>query len=97
MTKNSKKYTYSLLTLSLFLVGSYIIFIYKTVIVASEHQSQKKVFVALQARVSEKEHIFIEESTQFDMDEALRLGYVKTPEKNISFVDLSKDTSLAIR
>lgn len=97
MIKNQTPYTYGLLTLSLCLVVVYIVCIYKTVIVASEHEVEKKAFGSLQVSVGEKEHAYIQENTQFDIEGAIALGYIKTPEAHISFIELNKDTSLAIR
>ncbi len=97
MIKNPTLYSYSLLTLTLCLVIAYIVCIYKTVIIASEHEVQRGVFAELQVTVGEKEHSYIQENTKFDIEEAIRLGYVKTPESHISFIDLTKDTALAIR
>ncbi len=98
MTKNlNPKYTYALIALTVLSVTAYIVCVYKTVIVASEHEVQKGIFAELQITVGEKEHAYIQENTKFDSDEAIRLGYVKTPTSNISFIDLTKDTALAIR
>lgn len=85
------------IAITLFFVTAYIVCVYKTVIVASEHEMKKKVYTELQITVGEKEHEYIQANAKFDTDEAIRLGYIKTPESNISFINLTKDTALAIR
>lgn len=97
MTKNPTTYTYSLLVLSLLLITTYIVCVYKTVLIASEHEIQRGNFADLQVTVGEKEHAYIQANTKFDIEEAVRLGYIKTPETHIAFIDLTKDTALAIR
>lgn len=74
----------------------YVVCIYKTVNVASNHEKTLTRFAELQSEVGEKEHIYIEKTSSINIHEALALGYEKTTE-SVAYINTSKDTSLAIR
>ena len=85
-----------LFSLVVLLSGGYVVCIYKTVTVASNHEKLLAVFTELQSEVGEKEHVYINKTSSITMVEALALGYEKTGEK-IAYIHTDKDISLAIR
>lgn len=93
---NKISYTGMCFSLVVLLSFGYVVCIYKTVTVASEHEKTKALFTGLQARVSEKEHVYIEKTTAISMDEALALGYQKNGE-TVAYINTSKDVALAVR
>lgn len=74
----------------------YVVCIYKTVTIASNHEKLLATFTELQSRVGEKEHMYIKKTASITMSEALALGYEKTTD-SVAYVATHKDISLAIR
>jgi hypothetical protein len=88
--------TSTLFSLVVLLSCGYIVCIYKTVTVASNHEKTQTLFAELQSQVGAKEHVYIEKTSSIDMNQAIALGYEKTIE-SVAYINTHKDTSLAIR
>lgn len=93
---NKISYTSIFFSLVVLLSGGYVVCVYKMVNVASDHEKTKSLFTELQARVSEKEHIYIQKTGDISMDEALALGYQKN-NGGVAYINTSKDIALAVR
>lgn len=78
-------------------VGTYIVCVYNTVLTVSKAESVKTEFQNLQVAVSEKEHDYIQSVSNINVDYAEGLGYVRVAEDRIAYVDVSKETALAVR
>lgn len=78
------------------LSAGYVVCMYKTVTIASNHEKMLASFTELQSQVGEKEHVYIAKTSAITMSEALALGYEKTTE-SVAYVHTDEDISLAIR
>jgi predicted negative regulator of RcsB-dependent stress response len=78
-------------------IGAYIICVYNTVLTVSKAETVKSEFQKLQVSVSEKEHEYIQSVSSINVAYAEGLGYVRVAQDKLAYVDLSKDTSLAVR
>ncbi len=104
MKKISKKNTVriakanvALLAMVLLGVGSYIFFVYNTVLVASNIESTKTSLQKAQVAVSEKEHSYIESVSDINLSYAQSVGYVSVPADQIAYVETGEETALAMR
>jgi hypothetical protein len=88
--------TSALFSLVVLLSCGYVVCIYKTVTIASNHEKLLAAFTELQSQVGEKEHAYIKKTSSITMSEALALGYEKTTD-SVAYVTTNKDVSLAIR
>lgn len=88
--------TSTLFSLVVLLSCGYVVCIYKTVNIASNHEKTLTLFTELQSAVGEKEHVYIEKTASIDMSQALAMGYEKTTQ-SVAYINTHKDTSLAIR
>jgi serine protease inhibitor len=85
-----------LFSLVVLLSCGYIVCVYKTVTVASNHEKTLALFTELQSQVGTKEHVYIEKTSSISMGEALAMGYEKTT-GSVAYIKTHTDTSLAIR
>lgn len=95
ITKNLS-YTSVLFSLVVLLSFGYVVCIYKTVTVASQHEKARTAFAELQSSVGEKEHVYIQKTAAITLDQALLLGYEKTAGA-VAYINTSKDIALAVR
>lgn len=79
-----------------FLSVGYVVCIYKTVTVASNHEKTSAMLAELRSQVGEKEHVYIEKTSNITLEGAIALGYEKTTE-SVAYITQDKDTALAIR
>lgn len=96
--KNDKKNIYVLGSLSIvvLLVFSYILCIYKTVVMASNSEINNKKIASLSANINKKEFEYISKVADIDLDKAMALGYVKNHKDVISYLNINNN-ELAVR
>lgn len=100
-TKNKKTqkniYTLSAIAMIIVLSFSYIICIYKTVILASDAENNNKKIASLSLSINQKEFDYILEVSKIDLNKATELGYVKNKESMVAYNNISNNSELAIR
>ncbi len=94
ITKNT--YTLSVIVMTIALTLSYIICIYKTVVLASASELNNKQVESLSADINQKEYDYIREISAINLDKAISMGYKKNTEDIIAYVNIN-DISLARR
>lgn len=96
-TKSINTYTVSMTSLVIMLIFSYIICIYKTVVLASDSEINNKKISVLTATINQKEFEYIGQVSSIDFDAAFALGYIKNTEDKISYFNIQDNSELAIR
>jgi hypothetical protein len=100
-TKNKKTqkniYTLSAMFLILVLSFSYIICIYKTVVLASDSELNNKKISSLSLNINQKEFDYIGQISKIDLEKAMELGYVKNHESSVAYHNIKDNSELAIR
>ncbi len=76
---------------------SYIICVYKTVVLASDSEINNKKIALLVAEVNQKEFEYISLVSDIDLNKAIGLGYVKNNEDVIAYFDIKDNSEFAIR
>ncbi len=79
------------------LVFSYIMCIYKTVVLASDSEVNNKKISILTASINQKEFDYIRQVSDIDLDRALSLGYQKNTEDRIAYFSIKDNSELAVR
>ncbi len=95
--KSKNIYTLSAASLVVMLVFSYIICIYKTVVLASDTEINNKKVSVLTATINQKEFQYIGQVSSIDLDKAISLGYQKNTEDRIAYFNIKDNSELAIR
>ncbi|MBC7981638.1 hypothetical protein H7X65_01025 [Candidatus Parcubacteria bacterium] len=95
--KSKNIYTLAASTLVVLLVFSYIICIYKTVVLASDSEINNKKISVLTASINQKEFEYIGQVSSIDLDKALSLGYQKNTEDRVAYFDTRINSELARR
>lgn len=90
-------YTLSAATLAIALIFSYIICIYKTVVLASDSEINNKKIAILATNINQKEFEYIGQVSDIDLDKALALGYEKNTEDRIAYFNINGNTEFARR
>ena len=90
-------YTLSAATLAIALIFSYIICIYKTVVLASDAEINNKKIAILATNINQKEFEYIGQVSDIDLDKALSLGYEKNTEDRIAYFNINGNTEFARR
>lgn len=100
-TKNKKTqkniYTLSVMVLIVVLSFSYIICIYKTVILASDSEMNNKKMSLLSLNINQKEFDYISQISKIDLARATELGYIKNHESVVAYHNINDNSELAIR
>ena len=76
---------------------SYIICIYKTVVLASDSEANNKAIALLSADINQKDFDYIGKISDIDLNHALALGYRKNVEGEIAYLNIHDTSELAIR
>lgn len=95
--KNIYTLSLTILSMTLFLGVSYIICIYKTVILASDIELNNKNIELLSNNLNQKEFDYITSISDLDFDKAISLGYVKNTQDKISYFDINDNSEFALR
>ena len=90
-------YTLSILSITAFLGISYIICIYKTVILASNIEMNNKNIELLSNTINQKEFDYIASVSDLDLDKAISLGYIKNTQDKVSYFDINNNGEFALR
>jgi len=90
-------YTLSSIVIVVLLSFSYIIYIYKTVVLASDSEVNNKKIALLSAEINQKEFEYISQVSDIDLNKAIDLGYVKNNEDIIAYFDINDNSEFAIR
>jgi len=99
-TKNNKTkniYTLSSAVLIVVLTFSYIVCIYKTVVLASDSEINNKKIDLLTSSINQKEFDYIEEMASLDINKAISLGYQKNTKDKIAYFDINDNKEFARR
>lgn len=94
-TKNT--YTLSIVIMTLTLVFTYIICIYKTVVLASAIEVNNKKIEILSTDINQKEFDYIRDISLINLDKAISLGYKKNSEDIIAYVNINDNSEFALR
>ncbi len=94
-TKNT--YTLSIIAMVLMLTLSYIVCIYKTVVLASASELNNKKVENLSSDINQKEYDYIRNISLINLDKAISMGYKKNTEDIIAYVNINDNSELAIR
>ena len=92
-----KKINLFMLILTLSFGLFYIVFIYKTVVLASNMEVNNKKNEILSFDINQKEFAYIENLSSLDMDKAASLGYLKNTEAKIAYFNIKDNNELAVR
>ncbi len=95
--KSKNIYTLGTVSLVVMLVFSYIICIYKTVVLASDSEINNKKISVLNATINQKEFEYIGQISSIDLDSAMALGYLKNTEDRIAYFSIKDNSELAVR
>lgn len=95
--KSKKIYNLSIFTAVFILVFSYIVCIYKTVVLASDSEIYNKKISTLTATINQKEFDYIEKISSIDIDKATALGYQKNKEDQIAYYNTNDNKEFARR
>jgi hypothetical protein len=76
---------------------SYIICIYKTVVLASDTEVNNKKIALLSAEINQKEFEYIAQVSDIDLNKAISLGYVKNNEDIVAYFNINDNSEFAIR
>ncbi len=95
--KSKKIYNLSILTAVFILVFSYIVCIYKTVVLASDSELYNKKISTLNATINQKEFDYIEKISSIDIEKATTLGYKKNTENQIAYYNINDNKEFARR
>ncbi len=97
--KNKSKniYNLSVLTMVLILSFSYIVCIYKTVVLASDSEINNKKIAIINEIINQKEFDYIDKVASIDIDTAASLGYKKNSENMIAYSNIKDNTEFARR
>lgn len=99
-TKNTTQkniYTLSSIVMVVLLSFSYIICIYKTVVLASDTEVNNKKIALLSAEINQKEFEYIAQVSDLDLNKAISLGYVKNNEDIVAYFNINDNSEFAIR
>ncbi len=88
---------YSILILTAIFVSvcTYIIFIYKTVHIASSIEKKKNEYKEIYTELAKKEYIYIDKIANLHMEKALENGYIKQNSPEIVYFKKERENSLA--
>lgn len=95
--KKIKKNIYIAGSIFLTLILSYIICIYKTVVLASALESNAKSVAALEAEINQKEFEFIGKISELDIEKAISLGYQKNTHDKVAYATVNTNNEFALR
>jgi hypothetical protein len=98
--KNNKSkniYTLSIAIAVVALSFSYIVCIYKTVVLASDSEVNNKKIAIITANINQKEFEYIEQISSIDLDKAISLGYQKNTENKIAYFNIKDNSEFARR
>lgn len=99
--KNNKTqkniYTLSSIIIVVLLSFSYIVCIYKTVVLASDSEVNNKKIALLSADINQKEFDYIAQVSDIDLDKAISLGYKKNSDDMIAYFNIKDNSEFAIR
>lgn len=90
-------YTLSSIITVVLLSLSYIVCIYKTVVLASDSEINNKKIALLSADINQKEFDYIGIVSDIDLDKAISLGYSKNDKDVIAYFNINDNSELAIR
>lgn len=99
--KNNKTqkniYTLSSIIIVVLLSFSYIVCIYKTVVLASDSEVNNKKIALLSADINQKEFDYIAQVSDIDLDKAISLGYKKNSDDMIAYFNINDNSEFAVR
>ncbi len=95
--KSKNIYTVGAATMVIVLIFSYIICIYKTVVLASDSEINNKKIAVLSANINQKEFEYIGQVSEIDLNKALSLGYEKNTEDRVAYFDINGNSEFARR
>jgi hypothetical protein len=98
--KNNKTkniYTLSMASIVVALVFSYIVCVYKTVVLAAESESNNKKISILTDSINQKDFDYIEKVSSIDLDKAIALGYQKNNEDKVAYFNIKENSEFARR
>jgi hypothetical protein len=99
--KNNKTqkniYTLSSVIVLVLLSFSYIVCIYKTVVLASDSEVNNKKIALLSADINQKEFDYISQVSDIDLDKAISLGYKKNSDDMIAYFSINDNSEFAVR
>lgn len=87
----------SIIVMSIILTMSYIVCIYKTVVLASTAEVNNKQLEILSADINQKEYSYIKDVSEINLDKAISLGYKRNTEDIISYVNTKDVKEFALR
>lgn len=90
-------YTLSSIITVVLLSLSYIVCIYKTVVLASDSEINNKKIALLSADINQKEFDYIGIVSDIDLDKVISLGYSKNNEDVIAYFNINDNSELARR
>lgn len=90
-------YTLSSILMVVLLSFSYIVCIYKTVVLASDTERNNKKIALLSSEINQKEFEYIAQISDIDLDKAISLGYVKNNEDIITYFSINDNSEFALR
>lgn len=95
--KTKNIYTLSIAAVVVALSFSYIVCIYKTVVLASDSEVNNKKIATITANINQKEFEYIEQISTIDLDKAISLGYQKNSENKIAYFNIKDNSEFARR
>ena len=95
--KTKNIYTLSIAAMVVMLTFSYIVFIYKTVVLASDTEVNNKKINSLSAIINQKDFDYINQLSLIDIDKAIALGYTKNTEDRIAYFNTKDNSEFARR
>lgn len=98
--KNNKTkniYTLSIASFAIALVFSYIVCIYKTVVLAADSESNNKKISILNDSINQKDFDYIEKISSIDLDRAIALGYQKNNQEKVAYFNIKENSEFARR
>jgi hypothetical protein len=95
--KQKNMYTVGITSMVMAMSLSYIICIYKTVVLASDTELNNKKIALLSADINQKEFEYIGQVSSIDLDHAFALGYTKNTEDKIAYFNINNGTEVAVR
>ena len=90
-------YTVASIVMVVLLSFSYIICIYKTVVLASDTEINSKKIASLSNDINQKEFEYISQVSDIDLNKAISLGYVKNNENVIAYFNINDNSEFALR
>lgn len=90
-------YSLSSILMVFLLSFSYIVCIYKTVVLASDTERNNKKIALLSSEINQKEFEHIAQVSDIDLEKAISLGYVKNSEDTIAYFNINDNSEFALR